>query len=484
MSKFNQTNKGVTKTTNLAGGAAYSLKDKEALMTGILTSFYGENKYYGDNSGQLVQLIRTVGKVDTKFVANLALYARKKMFLRSIAHVIAAELAFISKGSIFVRRTIAEVCERPDDMTEILAYYLSAHGKPIPNSLKKGLADAMLKFDEYQLAKYNRKQTVALKDVLRICHPRPKNKDQEALFGRLKNDELQVPYTWEVELSAKGNSAEVWQELIASKKVGYMATLRNLRNIAQSGASNAQEAYNYIANPVAVKNSKQIPFRFFSAYRELQSVLSSRALEAVQRAMEISVDNLLTLPGKTLVVTDTSGSMDSRLSERGTVSYNDVGALMCATAHKFCEDAILGVFGTNFATVNVSKLDTILTNVDKIKRVDVGWSTNMWKVFEWMKQSNIKFDRVIIFSDMQAYSSSLYYTDYTPQKFVDEYRAKVNPNLWVHSIDLAGHGTSQFSQHNRLNLMAGWNTNILEYMVYAEAGIGKMINDVEGYYFK
>ncbi|WP_206516922.1 TROVE domain-containing protein [Caldicellulosiruptor changbaiensis] len=106
--------------------------------------------------------------------------------------------------------------------------------KLIPNSLKKGVTDALHKFDEYQLAKDNRRTTVKLRGVLFIFHPKPRDSGQADLWKRLIENKLSTPYTWETEISTKGNKKEVWEEHIDSGKLPYMALLRNFRSIVKS----------------------------------------------------------------------------------------------------------------------------------------------------------------------------------------------------------------------------------------------------------
>jgi len=183
---------------------------KDKLVSQVLTTFFNEAKYYGDNSEEIIENIKAVLEIDPRFIANLAIYARKEMHLRSISHVLVAELANHTNGKPFARKAIAEVVERVDDITEILSYYLATYGKPIPASMKKGLADAFSKFDEYQLAKYNRKKEIRLKDILNLVHPKPLNNEQSNMWKRLLDGNLATPVTWETELSANGTTKEVW----------------------------------------------------------------------------------------------------------------------------------------------------------------------------------------------------------------------------------------------------------------------------------
>src|SRR5699024_8232060 len=139
-------------------------------------------------------------------------------------------------------------------------------------------------FDEYQIAKYNGGcKDLKFRDVLRITHPNPKSKEVEELFRKILDDTLETPYTWETELSARGSTKEVWDELIASGRVGYMALLRNLRNIIKSGA-NITPVLAVLSDPVQVKKSKQFPFRFFSAYRILEK--EGLMTDEIHRALE------------------------------------------------------------------------------------------------------------------------------------------------------------------------------------------------------
>jgi len=168
-----------------------------------------------------------------------------------------------------MRKTLNKIIERPDDMTEVLAYYLNTYGKPIPNSIKKGLADSFGKFDEYQLAKYNRKNAI----------------------------------TWETELSSKGNTKETWESLIDGNRLGYMAMMRNLRNIIKSGASNINKVYEYLTDEERVLKNKQLPFRYYSAYKALKNegIGTSKIYDALEIAIKTSTKNINRLPGKTLI---------------------------------------------------------------------------------------------------------------------------------------------------------------------------------------
>ena len=172
MAKFNSPT--TIKTTNKEGHVAYGMTDKAKLVTQVLTSFFNEKKFYSDNSAEMQEVIKRVIQKDPQFVSNLAVFARREFKMRSVAHVLTAYLAHEEKGKPFVRKTVKGVSLRGDDVTEIMSFYLSTFGKPIPNSLKKGVNDVLLGFDEYTLAQYKGEgKSVKMRDLLCLCRPKP-----------------------------------------------------------------------------------------------------------------------------------------------------------------------------------------------------------------------------------------------------------------------------------------------------------------------
>jgi 60 kDa SS-A/Ro ribonucleoprotein len=485
MTKFAQSRKGINRTQTYEGAPAIFIpSEKEDLIRRVLTTFVNEPKFYGNVQTQTQQLIGSLQRViaeDSLFVAKLAIYARNELYMRSIAHVIVGELARSNRGKPFVKAVLYEIAQRPDDLIEVLAYYLTTYGKPIPNSLKKGLAKAFTKFNEYQLQKYNRKKNVQLKDILCLAHPKPSTVEQSDMWKRLLEDNLAIPYTWETELSAKGNTKEVWEQLIESKKVGYMALLRNLRNILAANPSNIQVVLDYIANPDAVKNSKQLPFRFFSAYKAITTYdifatcsitfETNNAISALQEAIEYSTMNLEVIPGKTILVNDDSASMRwSTPSRDSSITCAEIAALMMAIAHKICEQSITSSFSSTYRIMPLDTYDGILTNTKKVVENCQGGATRMEEIFKYLIHNNIKADRIVIFSDDQSHGY--------PNAAWMTYKRTIAPNAWLHLIDLAGYGTQVFNGEN-VTYTPGWSEKILQFIPLVEKGENGIVKYVE-----
>lgn len=477
MSKFNQTK--TMKTTNRSGHVAYDMKDKDKLVTMVLTTFFNESKYYGDNSNELVQLAEKVAANEPRFVSNLAIYARKEMHLRSVSHVLTSIVAHTVESKPFIRDTVDGVVERADDITEIMACYLSMYGKPVPNGLKKGLNDAMKKFNAFAFSKYNGgNKDIKFRDVLRICHPKADTDKQSQTFRMILDDTLPVAKRWETELSARGNTKEVWEELIEENRIGYMATLRNLRNIINAAPSNIQKVYDKLANKEEVLKSKQLPFRFLSAYKNLPSGATTKVRDALEDACEYSIDNLPKIPGKTVIAIDTSGSMWSTISYKSDVRCDQIALMLGLMANKLCEEAIVYAFDTKIGELTVSHRSGIIQTT--LSPLFGGGGTDLTLPLRRMINNDIVADRLIMISDNEINSSWGGFAK-TCQPYADQYCDQVNPDLWVHAIDLQGYGTQQFIG-DKTNIIAGWSEKILEFIMLAEQGISNQVEKIEKYH--
>ena len=474
MAKFNSPT--TIKTTNKSGHVAYGMTDKAKLVTQVLTSFFNESKFYGDNSAEMQKVIKRVIQKDPQFVSNLAVFARREFNMRSVAHVLTAYLAHEEKGKPYVRDTVKGVSLRGDDVTEIMSFYLSTFGKPVPNSLKKGINDVLLGFDEYTLAKYKGEgKAVKMRDLLCLCRPRPETSEQEDLWKRCLEGTLAIPETWETQLSANGNNKETWEKLIDSGKVGYMATLRNLRNILTAQPRNIDKVFAKLSDPVAVRKSKQLPFRFLSAYKSVGNIGGSKVFDVLEAAVDASVDNLPRLPGTTVIAVDTSGSMGYNVSAKSDIRCCEIGMMLGVIANRICDNAIFYTFDTRLQKKAISTRNGILYTVNH--EACAGGGTNMYLPFEQMIHDHINADRIIVISDNECNNS--WYRN-PVESLANDYRRKSGNDIWVHAIDLQGYGTQQF-HGAKTNIIAGWSEKVFDFILLAEQGEGTLEKAIAAY---
>jgi len=507
MGKFNAVAGGSTKVKNKEGSDAYALDPKVALYSAVCTAALS-NKFYESEQDQIDRIKSLIKQVPAEFTAKLAIYAREQMYLRSIPLVLCVELAKATSkprpefdNNSLVSRTVGRVIQRPDEITELLACYAQANpqnngsvkklGK-LSKQIQKGIAYAFNKFDKYSFAKYNRDGEIKLRDALFLVHPKPKNDEQQALFNKIVEDKLEVPYTWETELSDAGqkgkSKADVWSGLIESGKLGYMALMRNLRNILESGVGKGliMKVCQQLEDKGAVLKSKQFPFRFLSAYNQIQPITGSQPiLDALEAAMIHSANNICGFDwdDSILIACDVSSSMWHPISERSTVQFYDIGLCLAMLLQHRCADVTTGIFGDTWLVNNLPK-NNILNNVMQLRAIEgkVGYSTNGYKVLEWAIKQKAKHSKIMMFTDCQMWDSEGggYYSsrDSRIPQLWNQYKQDY-PDAKLYLFDLAGHGDTPISTRDgNVNLIAGWSDKVFDVLSSIEEG-GKNLTLIE-----
>ena len=497
--RFNTKIRRTNKVRNHAGAEAYTLTPALELYTSVVTTTLA-NKFYQTDQQRLERIRTLVAQNQPEFVAKLAVYAREQMHLRLVPLVLTVELAKVHRGDSLVSRTVARVVQRPDEIAELLAYYAFANDRTgtkqlnlLSKQIQKGLAQAFNRFDAYQLAKYNRAADVKLRDALFLVHPRAKDEAQQAIFDQLVNDTLPVPYTWETELSAQGQQTFAseadkqvafrtkWEEMISSGKLGYMALLRNLRNILEAEVSTQHLAQvgERLADAQAVARSKQLPFRFLAAYRELKSVKSG-AVPMMLNALEVAVRaSAANLPGfgpevSVLVACDVSGSMQQSMSPKSKVQNYDIGLMLGMLLQSRSQRVTTGIFGDRWKVINLPQ-GNVLANADELHRREgeVGYSTNGYLVVKDLIRRREVVDKVMIFTDCQLWNSNgawgIKGTETIAQLWA-KYR-KIAPQAKLYLFDLAGYGNSPLDTRGTdVFFVAGWSDKVFSVLQAIENG--------------
>lgn len=459
---------------NLAGGQAHAQSEKLELVTLLLTSFL-EDQYYRKADATADRLRKLVEQIaDKRFVAKAALYARREAGMRSVSHLIAADLARAVKGEAWTKDFFDRVVHRTDDVLEILAAYLALHGKPLPNSLKKGLGQALARFDAYQLAKYRRENAaVKLVDAVNLLHP----PHTEALSA-LVNGSLAPAETWETQLTQAGQEAasdadkterkaEAWAKLIRHRKIGYFALLRNLRNVLEQAPEMVDDAVALLTDETLIRRSLVMPFRFRVAldaiedYRASSESQRQKLVRALSVATDLSLANVPRFDGRTLVAVDCSGSMIGKSIK--------IASLFAAVLYK-ANRADLMLFSGGASYQSFNRDDATLTIAQRIEEKAQWGGTNFHAIFQRADRS---YDRFVILSDMQAWMGY-----HTPAESFRQYAAKTGKRPRVFSFDLAGYGTLQFPEPEVFAL-AGFSDKTMETLRFLESDKSALIREIE-----
>lgn len=397
--KTNTTGVEPTPAYTHGGAKADRISVHQELERSVMSCLLWEDEHYEDGEVVAKRIAKLVPKCKPAFVALLAITARTSMKLRHVPLYLVALLAKTDCDRGLVRKTLAEVVQRADELAEFLAMYWKNGRKPVPHCVRLGLSDALRKFNEYNLAKYDRNEKVKLRDVLRVCHPKPSNKVQANLWKRVVKRELKVPNTWEVALSAGKDKAKVFTKLIKDGELGALALLRNLRNMEQSGVSEklVREALD------TADYSRVLPFRFVSAAQH-----APRYEGALEKAMFKSLENFPRLDGKTVLVVDVSGSMWSGISSKSDLTRVDAAAALAMLIREISEEPYIYVTaGSDSSRVHKTGLlaprrgFALRDSINQSLRQMGGGGIFLRQCLDYIKEREKNVERLIVFTDEQ-----------------------------------------------------------------------------------
>jgi hypothetical protein len=475
-------------TTTYEGGDGHTRDVKSELFQLSIVNMVGEQTFYesaGNRDSRYAQLVRQATLDDPEWTARFLGWLRSTANMRSASLVGAAEFtrARVDAGLAGTsRQVVSSVLQRADEPGELLAYWTSRYGKKIPKPLKRGVADAATRlYTEYSLLKYDTaSHGWRFADVIDLTHPTPKAPWQAALFkhaldrrhGRGDAGEISTMLqmvrenaalrrmvangggdilldaqalrnagmTWEDALSLAGSKvskAKLWDALAPS--MGYMALLRNLRNFDEAGVSGITVAnvIRKLTDKDDVAKSRQFPYRFLSAYLNAPNDVWKHPLNV---ALEYSLRNIPELPGKTLVLVDTSGSMTGMgLSAKSKVSPLMAAALLgVALTHRNTApqgegQVDLAGFASGYFWHEIRKGTSVLSEVERFVRRagEVGHGTDMWGA---LRRTYRDHDRVFLITDMQTVSDRRGEADRIVPKHVPLY-----------GFNLSGYGATAYA---------------------------------------
>lgn len=512
--RFNQSARSTQREEMLSGGVGFRMTPEMELYTMVCASMLTPTYYTPNTNDQINKIKSLIRKVDPVFVAQMATYAREQMYLRTIPLVLTVELAKTHRGDNLIRRMSNRVIQRADEITEMLSYYVKANNlKPkhvkvkgghvvekkiykLSNQLRKGIADSFMKFDEYQFAKYNRATEIKLRDALFLTHPKPRTAEQKELFNRIAQDTLETPYTWETQQSKAGqegrDKGEVWQELIDSNRLNYMAMMRNLANFLRTGVSKShiEKVARFLADPNQVRKSKQLPFRFLAAYRSIgggpqvrwmygpdnssaiESPHTPILLNALEEAVKVSVENIPSMKGNDLLIaSDVSGSMQRTISEKSTIQHYDIGLLLGLLVKHVSPTSVFGIFGDSWKPLSNTPVEDVLGAVNRAhkREGEVGYGTHGYKVLDWALNRKQHFDKIMFFTDGQMYGSGHDLKGINDKWKI--YKSQVNPEAKLYLFNLQPYGQSPFDlKQNDTYMISGFSEKIFTMLDSIEKG--------------
>lgn len=507
--------------TNFMGGDSYKVNPLDTLKLITASSIFAEPSYYRDGGlGVRVvdekynvhPLLRDFsmlndesGKTTTEIMEDaidaaldydfdgvlewakeLRLYYNMRLnpqviMVRAAVHPKRKEYTDSHKGKFGEVEQI--VMRRADEPMSQIAYYIYLNGGAktnMPSVLKRALAKRLSASSAYEVNKYKQHE-IGMIDAVRITHAHSQVLDELMQTGKvIVSDDKK---TWEAMRSAGTD----WKTIFHSVNMGHMALLRNLRGVFTE-VNDAAFCDEYLAALVAgVEKGKQFPFRYYSAYMAVENSSCNhkgKILDALDTCIDISLANMPKLKGKTMCLSDNSGSAWGTIpTEYGSVTVAEIDNLSSVITSACSDEGYVGKFGDKLKVFDTRKKVGILEQAKAISRdhgTDVGMSTEggIWEFFNNAIRNKEHWDNIFIYSDQQAGTGGLYGTQeqclaYSKRgfaagngcfgsyinvfKLVQEYRKKVNPKVNVFSIQTAGYSNVVIPKYAyRTNLMYGW----------------------------
>lgn len=551
MSKYNAKAEGVNPTVvNAMGENAYQLSAKEELVSTCMTTFLSGDHYYETEKEVVNRIVNKLNEVDPLFAAKLALYVRNEGNLRSVSHLIAATIAQRASGTEWSKRFYNKIVVRPDDMSEILSAYAVQNKmdlkkiRKIPNAIKKGFKTALERLDAYQIDKYKmNSRQVKMLDLVNLFHPKGTQRNQQAYHNLVNGESLAGLYASKVlekEMTKAGQKTQgkSVQEKEAAKKeaienvlsnvkgMPIMNLLRNLRNIILYAPNSVDDACAQLTNETAVLNSRLLPFRFATAYEEIEKMsfsdkksdtsiafeedynnqtitatefakLKEKVLNAIEDALQISCQNIPELEGNTAILIDHSGSVrgdsggSSRVSAFSKTTTAMIGNLFGSMMAYRQKNVYIGLFGDRLIPVKIDRSQRLLDfnkmSFDKGANCGGGTEQGIYDFFRQAVREKKKIDNIIVFSDCQIGSSgstSWYGTSGTErsatfQDLIKQFR-KINPLCNIIVVDIHNtRGNNVFYKPERVLNIAGWSANIFDVIKSNTKGFAAILKEIE-----
>jgi hypothetical protein len=411
------------------GAPARAINAELQLRRSVLACMLWEDQFYEGGIEIAARIADLVPKVEPARVAALAVEARERMKLRHAPLLLVREMARHATHRSLVAETLARVLQRADELSEFVAIYWASGRVPLSAQVKKGLAAAFTKFDEYALAKYNRDTPVKLRDVLFLCHAKPVDATQDALWKRLVAGELATPDTWEVALSAGNDKRESWERLLMERKLGALALLRNLRNMKAAKVEDklVRDAIG------SMRTERVLPFRFLAAAR-----YAPQWERELEDAMFRCVVGQEKLTGKTVLLVDVSGSMTAPLARKSEMLRTDAAYGLAVLLREVCEDVDVYSFSDDLVRVPSRRGFALRDAIDSSQ---VHSGTYLGKAINEIEGD---YDRLIVITDEQSHDRVPVSRGRGYMINVASYKNGVGYGAWTH-ID-------------------GWSESVIEYV--------------------
>lgn len=501
----------VADTVNSAGGKAYKQTDYQAIAQIACTNCFNNTFYVNaEDNLNLVKKVVSGLRNDPTFVAKVAVYCRDKAYMKDMPAYLCAVLAAWGEHQLF-RKVFSKVIDNGKMLRNFVQIGRSgAAGKKLNMSsgaIRHAIRDWFKDHNSDFIFRASIGNDPSMRDILRMARPKPESDEKAALYAYLKGSEIIDGYfvtkdssgnsryannfnnlpaiVKQYELFKKTHKGEIpnvdfrmldsvlskdeltrlWER--QAEKASFTTTRMNLNNFSKYGVFNNKELTNSIVRRLsdtkAIKDANVYPYQLMTAYMNATDVPKS-VKEALQDAMEISLDNIPKIEGGISICVDTSGSMDSpvtgyRVGSSSVVSCVDVASLFASALLRNNKEASVLPFDTRVHACNLNPRDTVITNSRKLASFD-GGGTDCSCALRQLNSQKVKDNVVVFISDNESWVDNQYrgtglLTEWNIYK-------KRNPKAKLICIDLTPRNNSQVKEHKDILQVGGFGDSVFD----------------------
>ena len=467
----------------------------QMLLTNTISNiFYASEEACRDRA---LELHVFAADEDPEFMARALVFARCEGFMR-LQPLVGLAVLSLASPSLF-KLAFGHVVRIIPDLVEFTLALESFGRGQGGRMVKREAARKLLAVDEYSALKYaGTGRGYGLRDLLRVYHPRAVDKKTQTIFKYIINgfdaeglerglipqiaafekfkaaaiagdsasaiqaiEEGQLPYNI-VTGAAQSMSAGLWGALLLSMPL--FALLRHLETLERAGVLNDPAAVDFIrgrfSDPEAIRRAKILPFRFAQAWRMASRDTIRHALE---RATELSLENLPYVAGATAVLLDVSGSMRGQFLMAG-------GVLAISTIRKTNGSGVFIIFDTEAVACEI---DDKLPILETAAAIPSGGGTDTGAPLRLMTRMRSFADNIVIITDEQQNTGSPFHQE------LARYRAEINPKARTFVVNVAAYGGAMIPSSDPLTTYCyGWSDQIVSFIARASSGYANLIDEV------
>jgi hypothetical protein len=458
--------------------------DKQWELYETLLTAHLYDSFYHQPAEQLALIRNLIRDNDPKFVAELAIYFREHLHLRTLSFVLTAELAAVCKDKALIGGLVGRVIQQAGEIPVWLDYYEQVRntGRSIPSILRRSLGAHFNRLDTYRFVRLTKVQQVRLRQALFTVRPKAAGKAQQALFRRILQDKLPARNAWQSEYEAllqqhydsrelrQSMLREKWKEGISTFRMGYRGLVEKLPDVLAAGVSGKvlKLAAEYLGNAAAIKGSRLSPLQFLEIYRRLQREEQGGGVlmrEALGQAILHSAENVAGLeePGRIVIAMDISPSMRYPLMEDSLVERFDIAPLLAMLLVGKGFSVTAGIIGNTWKRVALPA-HRIFDQLDQLRKKEgeAGYAIHAHLVIRDLLRRGEQVDKVMVFTDTALWNQRPFNQgmDADLGRVWRQYRESA-PQAKLYLFDLAGYGKRPLEcLEDGVYLMAGWNERI------------------------